>query len=233
MILSEAEVLKTAKAVPAIYKITNTVNGKIYVGSTKHYRERRTRHFYELRHNKHQNPRLQRAFNKYGNEAFVVEILTPCTVDDLIPYEQMFIDLLHAADKAVGYNICRFAGRTDNTGWHHSEESKRKIGDANRGRVRTPEWLARLSESHKELFASGYVHPNKGKRLPAHRIEQLRSINRIPVVRIGRDGEQDVFFESLIDAERATPKAHSWCISRCCRGLALTSGGYKWKWADK
>ena len=58
-----------------VYKITNLVNGKVYIGSSVNIKSRKWKHFYSLSHNKHQNQHLQRAYNKYGKENFSFEIL--------------------------------------------------------------------------------------------------------------------------------------------------------------
>ena len=49
-----------------VYLISNSVNGKCYVGSTIHLDQRRKEHFSRLANNKHVNAHLQNAFNKYG-----------------------------------------------------------------------------------------------------------------------------------------------------------------------
>jgi group I intron endonuclease len=58
-----------------IYMILNKENGKTYLGRTKKPGNRRRGHFSELRRNVHNNPRLQAAFNKYGESAFIFEII--------------------------------------------------------------------------------------------------------------------------------------------------------------
>ena len=55
-----------------IYKILNTVNDHIYIGSTiQGFSKRWCDHRTLLYRNKHKNPYLQNAWNKYGKEAFV------------------------------------------------------------------------------------------------------------------------------------------------------------------
>ena len=55
-----------------IYKITNTVNGKVYIGQSIHLRRRIKIHqTVNSEHNKH----LKRAFKKYGLEKFTFEII--------------------------------------------------------------------------------------------------------------------------------------------------------------
>jgi len=58
-----------------IYQITNMANGKYYIGSSESFARREWQHKYALKRNAHKNPRLQAAWNKYGADAFVFEIL--------------------------------------------------------------------------------------------------------------------------------------------------------------
>lgn len=58
-----------------IYKITNKLNGRIYIGSAKRFKERWKDHESSLRRNKHGNKFLQADFNKSGTDAFLFEVL--------------------------------------------------------------------------------------------------------------------------------------------------------------
>jgi group I intron endonuclease len=59
-----------------VYKITNTVDGKVYIGSTATDMDTRwTTHRSALRGGKHYNAHLQRAWNKYGESAFTFEVV--------------------------------------------------------------------------------------------------------------------------------------------------------------
>ena len=60
----------------SIYKIINVVNGKLYIGSTMHkFSKRKSEHLTALRKGYHFNSHLQSAWNKYGEENFIFEIL--------------------------------------------------------------------------------------------------------------------------------------------------------------
>jgi len=100
-----------------IYCITNTVNNKQYIGSSKNIYHRLKRHQSELRRGTHANPYLQSSYAKYGKESFLVSILEEIPENRLAQKEQEYIDNL----KPV-YNITLEVIR--NT---PSEESRRKI----------------------------------------------------------------------------------------------------------
>ena len=61
--------------ISGVYKITNTINGKFYIGSSYDIEGRWDCHKKCLKGNYHNNPKLQHAWNKYGQNAFIFEIL--------------------------------------------------------------------------------------------------------------------------------------------------------------
>lgn len=58
-----------------IYRITNMANGKYYIGSAQSFARREWQHRYDLKRGAHKNPRLQAAWNKYGEDMFVFEVI--------------------------------------------------------------------------------------------------------------------------------------------------------------
>jgi predicted GIY-YIG superfamily endonuclease len=117
-----------------IYKITNIINRKFYIGSTEDYFKRRQNHKYNLRHNCHPNQYLQSSFNKHGETNFIFEIVEYCEITNLIEREQYCLDLYQTYNNKIGYNLSPTAGRT--TGIICSEETKSKIGKANKERYK-------------------------------------------------------------------------------------------------
>src|SRR3546814_3147532 len=86
-----------------IYQIRNFRNGKLYIGSARDLKQRRATHFKLLGENRHHCRHLQAAWNKYGAEAFVFELVEHVGhVDRLIPREQHYIDT-----RQPEYNTCR------------------------------------------------------------------------------------------------------------------------------
>ena len=95
-----------ANSVCGVYKITNTANGKYYVGSSKNIKQRWVRHQNELNAGVHGNKYLQNAWNKYGAKNFQFEIIEECLVDHQFEREQFYLNTLNPfGDK--GYNIIR------------------------------------------------------------------------------------------------------------------------------
>jgi|694.fasta_scaffold103998_3 group I intron endonuclease len=89
-----------------VYVITNTVDGRVYVGSTaKSFRRRWSRHVSLLKKGKHENGFLQRAWDKYGEQSFKFEILELCDSCDVLAKEQDAINVFDACNRAKGYNL--------------------------------------------------------------------------------------------------------------------------------
>lgn len=171
--------------VSGIYQIRNTINGHCYIGSAVNIRERWYGHTSKLNRNKHPNPHLQSAWNKYGADAFKFTILEACFVFALIFREQHYINLLSPV-----YNIATTAGSL--LGMKHTLEARAKISAALKERIITPETRAKLSASN-----SGKTHTaesrakmsvaKKGK--PAHNLGKKASPEtriKISLAGIGR-----------------------------------------------
>lgn len=77
-----------------IYQILSTATGKRYIGSSKSIRNRWYQHRRQLRRGRHTSPRLQRAWNKHGEDNFVFSVLEECEVEKLFEREQWHIDQL-------------------------------------------------------------------------------------------------------------------------------------------
>lgn len=119
-----------------VYIIKNTVNGKLYVGSTKDFRKRLHAHRYALLRNKHHSKKLQNAWNKYGDKSFVFEKVLVCGVDDLLFYEQRIIDGFDTCKN--GYNQLPKAGSRE--GAPHDAETIKKMKTFQRSFRKKYDW---------------------------------------------------------------------------------------------
>lgn len=120
----------------AIYAIENHKNGKKYIGSSFEPNKRKIRHWYHLRHGKHVNAHLQRAWNKDGENAFVFSVLEVIDEPSLLrEREQWWIDHLDPQYNIATDTRCPALGQIPwNKGVSISEETKQKISKAMMGR---------------------------------------------------------------------------------------------------
>ncbi len=119
---------------PGVYCIKNLVSGKEYVGSSaKNIHRRLGNHFTALKRGYHANRHLVNAFNKYGKDGFIAKCLIYCEPSDVLKYEQFWIDKKDSYNN--GYNQRPIA--KNNTGLKLTAETRRKIGNAGRGRKHT------------------------------------------------------------------------------------------------
>ena len=150
-----------------IYQIQSIIHPeREYIGSAVNVRKRRHHHWYSLRKNIHENQRLQNHFNKYGEDDFLFSVLLECSKESLITNEQHFINL-----NKPYFNICLVAGSSlgciqsdeckrkvsiANKGRKHTEESKRNMGDAGKGRV--------FSQEHRQNISKGLKGKPKSEK---------------------------------------------------------------------
>ena len=76
-----------------IYRILNKINGNCYYGSSNNVEKRWLRHKNELNKGKHINIILQRAWDKYGDDNFIFELVESCDETLLLEVEQKYLDL--------------------------------------------------------------------------------------------------------------------------------------------
>jgi group I intron endonuclease len=154
-----------------IYKITNLINGKVYIGESKDIYDRWNQ--YNNLTCKGQR-KLYNSFVCHGLENHKFEIIMECAFEDLKYFESCFQEMYIVVEK--GLNL-KYTGR-DDIKFRLSDESKNKISNTqknkyanghenwNKGKygVYSEDALKKMSESKKKLYESGYVNYNKGKK---------------------------------------------------------------------
>jgi group I intron endonuclease len=140
-----------------IYKIVNKANGTCYVGQSQRVNKRIREHFRLLRLNKHPNPRLQNAFNKYGRESFSWKIEAACEdPNDLDIIENAFLSGDAWFEEPIYYNIAAFA-KAPMRNKKHSEEVRKRIKAGRKTcgfNYQSEEYRASLSKAQHERFFS-------------------------------------------------------------------------------
>lgn len=126
-----------------IYSLTNTKNGKRYIGRSIHLKKREGEHFWKLRKGVHPNCHLQRAWN--NGDRLVFEIIEECQPEELNDREIYWIKHFDAMHN--GYNQCEGGAAT--LGRICSADTRRKISERNSGRKCSPEEVRRRSESYR------------------------------------------------------------------------------------
>jgi len=163
-----------------IYKITNKIDNKFYIGSSVDIRQRWYRHKSMLRNSCHTNQHLQNAWNKYGENCFEFEIICLVQKEFLFEIEQNYILNLNCCDREIGYN------KTENPfspilgkkmsyeqrqkisnclkGRKHSEQTKNKISIANKGKKRTEQQKTNLSLAKKGKSIKSFKRTEENKK---------------------------------------------------------------------
>jgi len=142
------------QSISGIYKITNLISNKLYVGCASNIRTRINDHIYNLRKGTHSNTYLQKAWNKYGKENFIFEMIEKCDITDLHAKEHYWVNEFNCLDRSIGYNL----KPTDPNGCSiHSEETKEKLRQANKGKKPSALCIQKLKErtispEHKEIM---------------------------------------------------------------------------------
>lgn len=89
-----------------IYKFTNLVNNKIYIGQTrKRFRDRLSDHIWQMNN---KPCYFHKALQKYGLSNFDIEILEHCeNILDLNNLEIYWIDYYNSTNRDLGYNLTK------------------------------------------------------------------------------------------------------------------------------
>lgn len=152
-----------------IYQIRNLVNNKIYIGSSENFYLRYRSHFYELDKNNHRNDKLQRAYNKYGKNNFIFEVIEHTkNKGKLLEREQYWIDKLNVVKN--GYNIQPIAGKIKIT--NEIRDKMRGKTPWNKGKtgIYTKETLQKMKDNASNRIGNknsfyGKKHSEKTKNL--------------------------------------------------------------------
>lgn len=141
------------KDISGIYKITNLINNKFYIGSGKCIRKRFYHHKTMLKHNKHTNSYLQRSWNKYGENNFKFEILVICPKEYRIKLEQWFLD-----NMKPDYNICKNASCPNPA--IVTDEYRKQTSLRFKGKKQSPEWISNRIEKRQIKVVSLNLNTN-------------------------------------------------------------------------
>ena len=136
--------------ISGVYQILHKKSGKVYIGSSANIYSRWTDHRAKLNHGKHENQYLQRAYTKYGANAFEWSILQVASVEAMRDVEQFWFEITRCTEREHGYNIAPNAEHAG-TGRKWTEEQRQAASKQRKGRPVSPEHRANLSKALKGI----------------------------------------------------------------------------------
>ena len=204
-------------------------SGKSYIGQSVDLTMRK-RIFCTFNHTYGGN-KINCARKKYSHKSlWNYKVLEYCGVDKLDERERYYIELYDTINN--GYN-CESGGHENKI---ISDEVKRKLSEAMKGKrcgEKHPLYGKHLTEEQKRKMSKakkGENNPMYGKHLTdehKRKISKAHDNVKIAVSQYTIEGVFIASYESIHEAQRLT-NIDKKTISRCCRGIQKTAGGFKW-----
>lgn len=212
-----------------IYKVTNNINGKMYIGQTSRTIEIRWKeHLYDAfsKHNSKSASPLHQAILKYGENVFIIEQIEKCNNIDLDDRERYWIEYYNTYQN--GYNA-DFGGRSnkghpiyqyalDGTfiqGFETLGDAQASIGGK----------TIMLNSKHPERAIQGYLWSrDKVDKLDFEAHPKEKTVHQYSI-----DGDYIATFDSLTHAAQAVCGRNTGSlIGAVCRGDGCCAYGYRW-----
>lgn len=195
-----------------IYKIVNKINNKLYIGHTIRFRKRLSEHRSSLLADRHHSCHLQRSFNKYGIDNFVVEIIEKIDKEIALDRETYWIKKLQSYERDKGYNILIDSPIPRQS--KHTEETKRKMSESQKGKKLSKEQKLKLREISLDYW------------------KNHASPNRRAIIQYTKDMIKMNEFVSITEAAESLDIGRR-NISNNLNGLSKTAGGFIWKFKNE
>lgn len=219
-----------------IYKITNIISKKFYIGETKKINP-------ELRWNEHKRkiekgigcPALQDAVRKYGIDNFRFEILIICFDEDRYKLEIEYIQKYNSI-VPNGYNLTKGGEGGGFYGKKHSNETIKKISETFKQKyILNPELKQQISE-RQTIVMSSNVNRNKVKESikNSNIFNNLKKekgkggFSKIKVIQYDLYNNYINTYQSISDASKSN-NIDCRSISKNINGKQKTCCGFIWK----
>lgn len=190
-----------------IYLRTNRINGKKYVGQATDLKVRQ-RDWNNL-NQPYAGQFINNARAKYGLSAFGFEILKECSDDELDYWETYFIEKLNTKSPN-GYNLTEGGGGCK--GYHHTEESRRKISETHKGKET---WMK--GKHHNEESRRKISEKAKGRHYTEEAKKKMSEIRK--GIRFSEEHRKKIS-EALKGKERS--EEHRKNLSKALKGKKLS-----------
>lgn len=177
-----------------VYKITNKINNKIYIGKSKNPNKRFQIHISiaKRQYKKfNQFQAIHGAISKYGSENFILDIIEECASEkDAFLKEELWINKLSSRDRKLGYNLTkggsgavgrimtqkqkdklskdRMAEGNPMFGKTISDDTRKKLSDFQSSRERQP-----LSQEHLQSIKLARAQQDMSFKIPKEVKEEI------------------------------------------------------------
>ena len=145
--------------ISAVYKITNTVTGDFYVGSSKDVKRRWAVHKCNSKWNEQPNNPMYIDMRKYGTNKFVFEVLEIVEPEQLKEMEQHYIELLKPT-----YNRCNAKGLNVERRKETQKKANRKYEKSDKRKKAKKEYNKEYHKTEKfKEYQKEYYKSERGK----------------------------------------------------------------------
>lgn len=189
-----------------IYKLTNTLNNKIYIGlTTETISERCRKRIAEAKYRNSRNSYILNAIRKHGSAIFKVEqIDTASSLEELQQKEIYYIQLYNSTDRKIGYNLTK--GGEGSLGLKMSDETKEKIRQKRLGEI----WSDERRLNHCKALKSKNRDYSKAKEnCKIHCLKTSKQIGKYTIDNVLIDQ-----YDSISDAAIKNNTARSYLSKR-------------------
>lgn len=193
-----------------IYKITNLLNDKVYIGQTTQELKVRLSN-----HKCNRRSLISKALNKYGENNFKVEIIDTANSKEELDEKEIYWIRFYNCISPKGYNLT-FGGE-GTVGYHLSKETKEKISNANKGKKMTVESRKAISVGHIGLKLS--------EETKIRISEHMSTKRKVKCVETGE------VFDSVTSACKKYSLDKS-TVCAVCNGRRKMTGGLTWVYVD-
>ena len=156
-----------------LYQIS--IGDYFYFGQSQDLKTRKSQHLHHLKKGTHRNPLMQNVYSKY--QEFDFKEVLHCPVEELNQQEQRLLDSFWGTEGCMNISKCaeapqRGLKRSEESkkkmseahkGKHHSEETKRKLSEAHKGKKKSEEHKRKLSESRQGDTKHTFIHDEHGE----------------------------------------------------------------------